>query len=138
MPRVPATGLLLLAMLAAVTACRKGAESQRHEAERATEKAEETAREVTLTSGTLDNDDAAREEAREAEDKALRAQGEIRKELDEIDGALSSTRDAKRREPIVRRREALAADLGALDRSTQQDWPMLKTRIDRDLSKKGP
>jgi hypothetical protein len=128
--------------------CSKTSEHERREAERATSEAEQRASETSLTSATLEGAD----DAREAEDAALRERADmmaavrreqlayratIREALDALDADLSAEegRDVGGRhgDPRVARREALKEDLLALDASTGQDWATLKARIDRHL-----
>jgi hypothetical protein len=139
----------LVAVAAALSAhgCSKTTEQERREAERATSEAEQRASETSLTSATLEGAD----EAREAEDDALRERADmmaavrreqltyratIREALDALDADLSAEEGGGvggRGDPRVARREALKEDLLALDASTGQDWATLKARIDRHL-----
>lgn len=152
---------IALASLLLLGGCRKSADEQQREAVEATRRAEEKAREATLTSGILEQREAAAAEAQEAKDEALREQGEallalrreqlkyrgrLQKRLDELDRALAVVRQEQLLPPersrstdphtaaLIAQREALTSSAAALERSTQQDWPALKARIDRELS----
>lgn len=155
--------LAILAVGAADAACKKSYESERREAAEATAKAEKEAREaqqVTITSGTYEPN--AEEKANEAEDEALRQQaeaiatlrreqldyrGRLQKEIDELDrtiadvrqtiegtnGKKSTAKDEAKASGLLKRRELLRSDIDAIDRSTSDDWPATKGRIDKDL-----
>jgi hypothetical protein len=139
--RCAAVGLALLAGTAlGAGGCRT--RDRREAGARATAEAEAKAQEVTTTSAAFELPPAALDAGDEAlatlRDEQSEYRAKLEAELDAIDARLRSV-PAKRRaaDPSFRRRAALKKHLDALDRSTAQDWPALKAKIDRDLRKNG-
>ncbi len=111
--------------------------------------AEEKAQEASLTSATLETKD----DSREARDEAQRARGEmvaafhleqvdyrarLQHTLDILDHEVAHPRrgGAQRESRVAdlrARRDLLKGDLVAVDRSTEQDWATLRTKVERDL-----
>ncbi len=143
----------LAALGPAMVGCHGSSETARAKAEQATAKAEEQAQEASLTSATLD----AKDQQREAGEEAQRARGEmiaafrleqsdyrgrLQQALDLLDGELvhaHRTGEAHNGASDLRARRALLkADLVAVDRSTEQDWATLRTKVEHDLAKGAP
>ncbi len=114
----------------AATGCRRDDEEQR----RANERAEHIAQETTITSGELTRDSADAAVDDELREQAaslaafrreqLATKARVQKELEALDGA-------KSRSP---RRATRKSDLDAIDRATEQDWPALRQRIEKDVN----
>lgn len=148
---------LLVAVIAAASAaagCTKGADAARRQSEEATAEAEERAQEATLTSATFE----AKEEAKKANDDALRAKGEmiaafrleqsdyrgrIARALDALDKEIAHPRASQAGRPGAKhgspeayraRRDLLKTDLDLLERSTEPDWATTRSKLDRDLA----
>jgi hypothetical protein len=130
-----------LAALATATAgCHRTSDAERRQSEQATAEAEEKAaeekaQEASLTSATLD---AARDEMNAAfrmEQSDYR--GRLQHALDLLDGEVVRARRAgeprARKNDLRARRSLLKDDLVAVDRSTEQDWATLRTKVERDL-----
>jgi hypothetical protein len=140
-----------LSLGAAVGCHRTTTEAERRASEQATAAAEEIAQEASLTSATLETEE--QQLAREKADEAARANSEtiaafqleqadfrrrLQRALDVLDKEIAHPRGtATRRDARVRelrgRRDLLKADLQAVDRSTDQDWATLRTKVERDL-----
>jgi hypothetical protein len=148
-------GLALAVLGAAGAGChRTPSDAARRQSEQATAEAEEKAQEASLTSATLE----AKDEAREAGDEAQRARGEmiaafqleqsdyrsrLQQALDLLDGEMARTHrngDGRsgRASDLRARRALLKADLVSVDRSTEQDWATLRTKVERDLASGKP
>lgn len=148
----------LLAALATValsafgTACKKTTDAERHESAKATAVAEDMAQEGSLTSAQLDTG-ASAQAARGTSEEATRAnvaanvafqleqsdyRRRLQRALDLLDreitrtGAVARQGEGRLRE-LGTRRELLRKDLDAVDRSTDQDWATLRTKVERDL-----
>lgn len=150
MDRSPLVLVLTLAALGLATGCRHGSsDAARRQAAQATAEAEEKAQEASLTSATLETED----EAREAGEEAQRARGEmvaafhleqadyrarLQHTLDLLDHEVARPhRGGAQRESraadLRARRDLLKGDLVSVDRSTEQDWATLRTKVERDL-----
>lgn len=149
--------LALAALGTATAGCHRTSDAERRQSEQATAEAEQKAQQASLTGAILDAKEAkeakeAKDEEREAGDEALRAQGEmiaafrmeqsdyrarLQHALDLLDGAVVRVRRAGepggRLHDLRERRALLKADLVAVDRSTEQDWATLRTKVERDL-----
>lgn len=141
--------LAALSLLVLASGCRR-----REAEERANAQAEHIAQETTLTSGEIERDEGTDETLRKrAEDLAafrrdqIEIQGQLQKDIDHIDAEVASLRsaieargpaashdDSARLHALLGRRELLKQDLDAMDRSTADDWPRLKSRISHDLA----
>lgn len=141
--------------------CDRRSDAERRASERATANAEEIAQETTITSAAFDADGGSAEErsqgAAAGDADAQRARGEmvaafrleqsdyrarLEGALNQLDkavarakpnGARHGTAGEARTRELRERRARLKADLEAVDRSTEQDWATLRTRIERDL-----
>ena len=157
MARSPLILALALAALVAGSGCRgTSSDAARLQDARATAEAEEKAQETSLTSATLESKD----EARQGSDEALRARGEmiaafqleqsdyrtrLQHALDLLDrevvhprhGGPQRERESRARD-LRARRDLLKGDLVAVDRSTEQDWATLRTKVERDLESGKP
>jgi hypothetical protein len=110
----------------------------------ATAHTERIAQETTITSGDLSANDAADDEALRDRAEALaafrREQLDMRRTLQRRIDRLDDEVAAKHPEQpekvtaLTARRQLLKADMDSLDRSTEDDWPALETKIDRDIS----
>lgn len=150
MSRSPLVLAMTLSALVLATGCHASSDdAARRQAARATAQAEEKAQEASLTSATL----VTKGEAREAGEEAQRARGEmvaafhleqadyrarLQHTLDLLDHEVSRPhRGGAQRESrsadLRARRDLLKGDLVVLDRSTEQDWATLRTRVERDL-----
>jgi len=150
MSRILLVVALGLAALAPATAgCHGSSDAARAKSDQATAKAEEQAQEASLTSAMLD----AKDQQREAGEEAQRARGEmiaafrleqsdyrgrLQQALDLLDGELVNAHRAGeapngRASDLRARRALLKADLVAVDRSTEQDWATLRTKVEHDL-----
>ena len=154
MSRSPLLLALTLAALGLATGCHERSDAARRQAAQATAEAEEKAQEASLTSAMVETKD----EAREAGDDAQRARGEmvaafhleqadyrarLQHTLDLLDHAVARPRRGgaqpeSRAAELRSRRDLLKADLVAVDRSTEQDWATLRTRVERDLQEGRP
>lgn len=140
----------LSALGTATVGCQRTTDAARQrQSEQATAEAEEKSHEASLTSATLE----AKDEARDAGDEALRARSEmvaafrlersdyrsrLQHALDLLDGEVARARRAAmpraaRASDLRARRALLQADLVAVDRSTEEDWATLRTKLERDL-----
>jgi hypothetical protein len=147
--RTTATLAVVLASLVVAAGCRR-----RDADERANQQAEHIAQETTITSGELDRGrDETDESLRKRADDlvAFRRdqidfQDRLKKDIDAIDGQVATLRaaieargpsdsrdDTVRMRTLLARRELLKGDLEAIERSTEADWPAVKTRIGHDL-----
>lgn len=124
--------------------------------------AESAARRTTLTGGSLPGAtrDAARDETLEAvRAEQVEARGRLATEIDRIDAQLAAVRTDLERDAagvspaarrtaatreereaarkLLQRRELLEGDMNAIERSTAQDWPTLRAKLDRDLGAPG-
>jgi hypothetical protein len=157
MPRISLLAVFALAALgAATTGChRSTSDTERQKAVQATAEAEEKAQEGSLTSAAIE---PPADEAREAGDEATRARGEViaafhleqadyrgrlQRALDRLDGEVTRARRAgdqrsARSGDLGARRALLKTDLVSVDRSTEQDWATLRTRVERDLETGNP
>lgn len=144
-----ALAVTLVVIGAAASGCHRESTAARQQAQQATAEAEEKAQEASLTSAALE----AKDEAREAGEEAQRAQGEtiaafrleqsdyrgrLQHALDLLDGELAHARRpgeprGGRAADLHARRALLKGDLVAVDRSTEQDWATLRTKVERDL-----
>ena len=123
---------LAFALLLAAS-CRR--DEARRESDRATEAAEKIAEavsETTLTSADVPANEERLDTLRIEHDEYRR---KLASALDVLDHA---SKQHGRRGPghakmIAGRRETLKHWLDAIDRSTREDWPALKAKIDRDL-----
>lgn len=143
--------LAIAALGAATTGCHRTlSDADRQKAEQATAEAEEKAQEASLTSAAVE---PPADEAREAGDEATRARGEViaafrleqadfrarlQHALDLLDGEVTRAGRAgeqrsARSADLRARRALLKTDLVSVDRSTEQDWATLRTRVERDL-----
>ncbi len=130
----PTNVALLAVSVLAAAGCRPSAEQRADR--RATTEAEEKASEATITSAVLASAEqplARSVDARRDQQLAYRAR--LQDALDALDARRA---DEKRRGPahlraLDARRDVLKHDLDALDRTNDQDWVVLKARIDRDL-----
>jgi hypothetical protein len=148
MTRSPLAIALILATLGVASGCRGSSDAARRQEAQATADAEEKAQEASLTSATLETKD----EAREAGEQAQRARGEmvaafhleqgdyrarLQHTLDLLDHEVAHPHRGAQRESrgadLRARRDLLKADLVAVDRSTEQDWATLRTKVERDL-----
>ena len=149
---VVALGLAVLAP--AMAGCHGRSDVARARAEQATAMAEEQAQEASLTSASLD----AKDQQREAGEEAQRARGEmiaafrleqsdyrgrLQQALDLLDGEVVRAHRAgesrhARTGDLHARRALLKADLVAVDRSTEQDWATLRTKVEHDLDSASP
>ncbi|MDB5213474.1 MAG: hypothetical protein JWO86_1401 [Myxococcaceae bacterium] len=155
MSRSPFLLVLAFTVLGTATAgCRGNSDAARRQAAQATAEAEEKAQEASLTSTVLQ----LKDEAREAGEESQRARGEViaafrleqsdyrsrlQRSLDLLDGEVAhARRGMAQRESRVRdlrsRRDLLKDDLVAVDRSTEQDWATLRTKVERDLESGRP
>jgi len=146
--------LALAALGTATAGCRGTSDVARRQSDQATAEAEEKAQEASLTSAAL----TAKDEAHEAGEEVQRAQGEmvaafrleqsdyrgrLQHALDLLDGEVVRARRAGesrtgRGSDLRARRALLKADLVAVDRSTDQDWATLRTKVERDLENGKP
>jgi hypothetical protein len=154
MPSAPSLVALVAAAalgLLAATGCQKESAAARRASDRATAQAEEKAQEASLTSATLEADaQASTDEALRARDELIAAflleqsdyRSRLQRALDQLDAEIRHARPARRGEGRVRdlraRRNLLKADLQAVDRSTEQDWATLRTKVERDLERGRP
>lgn len=156
--------LLAVAFLAASAAalagasagCHRTTDAERRASEQATAAAEDIAQQASLTSASLETEE--RQEARVQANEAARGNEEtvaafqleqadyrtrLQRSLDLLDKdiahprATSVRRDARMRD-LRARRDLLKADLDAVNRSTEQDWATLRTKVERDLTKGRP
>lgn len=147
---------LVAAALSAVGAvgCGRTTDADRRASAKATAAAEDIAQEASLTSATLD----ATAGAEATSDRASRANDEVnaafrleqsdyrrrlRHALDRLDTELAPARAPARRseqrlQDLKARRELLRADLDAVNRSTEQDWATVRTKVAGDLEKGRP
>jgi hypothetical protein len=149
LPAAPAIALATLAVLpcalgsaAVQLGCRGRTAEARREADRATAFAEERAQQTTITSAATERSDpegARRYEARAELNAAFnlersdyRARLEVA--LDQLDRAVQAPRASRRSSELRARRRLLKSDLEAVDRSTEQDWAPLRTKLERDLA----
>lgn len=136
--------------------CHRTTEADRRASEAATATAEDIAQEASLTSASLETED--KQAARVRADEAARADGEteaafrleqsdyrarLQRALDLLDKDIAhpratSTRRETRARELRARRELLKTDLQLLNRSTEQDWATLRTKVERDLEKGRP
>ena len=138
---VAALGVLAVAV--SVVGCHGRSASVRREGDLATAEAEAKAHEVTLTSAELDSSgrptglppsgasSAADNEMNAAfrlEQSDYRARLLVR--LDQLDRAVLRARPGS---DLRARRALLKSDLDAVNRSTEQDWATLRTKLERDL-----
>jgi hypothetical protein len=152
MPRSSLVAAFALAAMGAVTTgChRSPSDAARRESEQATAEVEAKAHEASLTSATLE---PQIDGARAAGDEATRARGEViaafrleqsdyrgrlQSALDLLDGEVTRARRAGEQRSVRAgdlraRRALLKADLVSVDRSTEQDWATLRTKVERDL-----
>jgi hypothetical protein len=138
--------VLASALVLSAFACRKSAETERGEAERAAARAEE--KRTTMNKEAIDerNDWLA---AVRREQLDLR--GELQEEIDRIDKELANLRvdlhadgtyamDPKDRaknqakvDDLLQRRKVLAGHVDAVETSDANGWEALKTRVEKDL-----
>jgi hypothetical protein len=152
MPRSPLLLAVTLAALGVASGCHGPSEVARRQAAQATAEAEEKAQEASLTSATLGTT-----EVREAGEEGQLARGEVeaafrleqadyrarlQHTLDLLDhevahphrSGVSGVAQRESRAGALRaRRDLLKGDLVAVDRSTEQDWATLRTKVERDL-----
>jgi hypothetical protein len=134
--------LCALGVVAAQLDCRGRAAEARREADRATVEAEERAQQTTITSAVTERsgpEGARRNEARAELNAAFDLErsdyrGRLEVALDQLDRAVQASRVARRSSELRARRRLLKSDLEAVDRSTEQDWAPLRTRLERDLA----
>jgi C4-dicarboxylate-specific signal transduction histidine kinase len=132
--RLLATLALLsaLGVAASQAGCRGRSAAARRDADRATAEAETRAQEATITRaqltahGTTDDDEMSAAFYLEQSDYRSRLQVA----LDQLDRAIGHHRSRDLRA----RRRLLKGDLEAVERSTQQDWATLRTKLERDLA----
>jgi hypothetical protein len=122
--------------------CRGRSAAAHQESERATAEAEARAGEATTTSAELSVDDAATSVRGPVDSEMAAAfrleQSDYRNRLqialDQLDTAVRrSARGDSRRHDLSEQRALLKSDLVAVDRSTEQDWATLRTKLERDL-----
>jgi hypothetical protein len=140
----PTSTALALAIAVLGVGCHGRSASARHESDRATAEAEAKAQEVTLTSAELESPAAdARSSARTTGDDEMNAafrleqsdyRSRLQVALDQLDRAVLRTRPSR---DLRTHRALLKADLDAVERSTEQDWATLRTKLERDLESEG-
>lgn len=150
MARSPLMLATVVVALGLATGCR-GSDAARRQAAQATAEAEEKAQEASLTSASFETKD----DVREAGEEAQRARGEmvaaflleqadyrarLQHTLDLLDHDVArphrvagGAQRESRIGALRARRDLLKGDLVAVDRSTEQDWATLRTKVERDL-----
>jgi len=124
---------LALAVALSGVACKKSAESERKDLDKAEAKVadnDQKAREARVDAINEYNDYLAAV-AREKIDYRGRIQGE----LDDLDKQLLDKKlDATKADELRARRDVLLLDKDFVEKATDKDWDQVKTRLDKDLS----
>lgn len=145
---IPLFAAAALGLLAAA-GCQKDSAAARRASAEATAEAEEKAQEVSLTSATMEPEADAQNasgEAMRANDELIAAfrleqsdyRSRLQRTLDQLDAEVRHPRGARRARDLRARRDLLKADLEAVERSTEQDWATLRTKVERDLDRGRP
>ena len=133
-PSIVIVGALAVAVAGA--GCHGRSASVRRASDQATAEAEAKAQETTITSAELDQTAAgARTTGDDEMNAAFRLERSDYRErlqvaLDQLDRAVLRTRPSR---DLRTRRAVLKSDLDAIERSTEQDWATLRTKLERDL-----
>lgn len=128
----------------ATAACKKSPETERKEAERAAQKADEKMREARAEALDERNDYLAairreqidyREKLHETLDDIDRDLANLKVDIDRDGVAHYDERgkDAAKAKDLLDRRATIRADIDALESSTERDWDVVKARIDQHL-----
>lgn len=127
-----------------IAACRKSPETERKEAERAAQKADEKTREARIEAMDERNDYLAairreqidyRERLHETLDDIDRDLANLKVDIgrDNVVRYDEHQKDAAKVKDLVDRRSMIRADIEALENSTEKDWDAVKARIDQHL-----
>ncbi len=143
--------MIVLALGAVATvctaACNKSSDTERKEADKAEVRAEEKTTEVRKEAAQERN-----EYLTTVRREQLDLRGRLQGEIDDIDkklldlkvdmrkdgGALfdSKSKDAKRIQELIARRERLVADANLVDRADERGWDETKATVEKDLKDK--